>query len=153
MLNIPVRETLPPVVNAGADQTICANTPTVFLSGSASNASGGVWSGGNGTYQPGDSSLITAYTPTPTEIASGSVTLTLTSTGAGGSCTNTNDAVTITYPPAVNVSLSSQALLCFNDIDTLIPSVTGGVAPYEYNWNNGDTTLTTSGGQGSIACM
>ena len=59
-----------PVVSAGIDKSACANNPTVTLAGSVSYATGGIWSGGLGAYNPSNTTLNASYTPTPGEIAS-----------------------------------------------------------------------------------
>ena len=42
-----------PIVNAGADQTVCANNATVNLTGNITHATGGIWStNGSGTFNP-----------------------------------------------------------------------------------------------------
>jgi large repetitive protein len=87
----------PPIVIAGADQIVCASSPSVILSGSVQFATGGIWSGGAGTFNPNNTSLLTVYEPTPAEVLSGSVTLTLTSTGAGGGCVDDSDDITIYF--------------------------------------------------------
>ncbi|MCB0767006.1 MAG: IgGFc-binding protein [Flavobacteriales bacterium] len=74
-----------PTANAGADQTRCANNAVVQLNGSFTVATGGVWSGGAGTFDPSTTNMSAQYTPTAAEISSGSVTLTMTTTG-NGSC-------------------------------------------------------------------
>lgn len=83
LISIPIVVGQPPVVNAGSDQTICASSPITYLAGSVQNATGGIWSGGSGTFDPDNTTLTVAYTPTAAELSAGSVTFTLTSTGAG----------------------------------------------------------------------
>ncbi|MCB9200511.1 MAG: hypothetical protein H6596_08495 [Flavobacteriales bacterium] len=63
--------TPPPVVNAGADITACANNASVVLNGSVGVASGGIWSGGAGSFVPNNTTLNATYTPTSAEIAAG----------------------------------------------------------------------------------
>jgi hypothetical protein len=64
---------------------LCSNNPVASLNGSFTVATGGVWSGGNGSFDPSTTNMNATYTPTAAEIANGSVTLTLTTTG-NGSC-------------------------------------------------------------------
>src|SRR4029079_11124855 len=60
------------IANAGADQVVCASSPAVQLAGSiGGGATGGVWSGGAGTFSPKNTTLNATYTPTAGEIASG----------------------------------------------------------------------------------
>jgi gliding motility-associated-like protein len=103
-----------PLVNAGANIASCANNAAVSLSGIVNNATGGVWSGGAGTFSPNASSLNVSYTPSAAEIAAGSVTLTLTSTG-NGNCSAVNDQLTITFAPAPVSNAGSDQTVCGNN--------------------------------------
>src|SRR5690606_17322096 len=67
-----------PTANAGNNQSRCENNPDIQLNGSVTIASGGIWSGGNGTFDPDPNTLNAIYTPTQAEIDSGGVVLTLT---------------------------------------------------------------------------
>ena len=142
-----------PVVNAGTDQTVCASSPTVNLSGSVQNATGGIWTGGAGTFNPGNTFLNTLYTPTAAEIAAGSITLTLTSSGAGGGCTNSTDQVVITFSPLINITIPPASLGCNSSSTTLTANVSGGTAPLTYQWNNGSTSSSIVAGQGSYTVV
>ncbi len=126
-----------PTANAGSDQTLCANNAVAALSGSVTIATGGTWSGGNGTFSAANN-LNTSYTPTAAEIATGTVTLTLTTTG-NGDCLATTDNITLTFTPAPTANAGTDKTVCANNEDvTLNGSVT--VA------NGG----TWSGGNGSF---
>ncbi|MBI4947531.1 MAG: gliding motility-associated C-terminal domain-containing protein [Bacteroidetes bacterium] len=149
LVSIPVVVGQPPIVNSGSDQTICTSSPIAYLSSTIQNATDGIWSGGNGTFNPSNTSLTLAYTPTAAEISLGSVTLTFTSTGAGGGCVNAHDSVTIYYPPLLSVSLGSQLLSCNNSTASLFPTVSGGVTPYKFLWNNGSTSSSINVGAGN----
>jgi gliding motility-associated-like protein len=62
-------------------------------------------------------------------------------------CTDTT-SVTISEPPAVTLSLTSQAISCYGYCDgAATVTATGGVAPYLYLWddNNFQTTMTATG--------
>ncbi len=148
-LSVPVTVTSEPVVNAGSDQTICASNPTAYLSGSVQYALSGTWSGGAGTFNPSNTSLITAYTPTPAEVLSGSVTLVLTSIGAGGGCSNKSDTIKLFYPPKLVVTLPPQSLSCSSNTTAINPVINGGVSPYSYSWSNGATASSITAGQGN----
>src|SRR6185295_18415725 len=69
----------PALADAGSDQTVCASSPNVLLAGSVSGVSGGIWSGGSGSFNPDATTLNATYTPSGAEITAGTVTLTLTS--------------------------------------------------------------------------
>jgi hypothetical protein len=60
-----------PTANAGADQVLCTNNAVASLGGSVTVATGGIWSGGAGTFAPSTTNLNATYTPTAAEIASG----------------------------------------------------------------------------------
>ena len=57
-----------PVVDAGSDRTVCENNADVVLNGSVSNAGGGIWSGGAGTFNPDATTLNATYTPSLSEL-------------------------------------------------------------------------------------
>lgn len=130
-----------PVVNAGADQSICVNNPNVTLTGTVTIASGGVWSGGAGTYNPSNSSLNTIYTPTAGEISSGTLLLTLTSTG-NGTCNPVTDNIIITFTPAPLANAGADQSICGNNpAVTLAGSVTGATGGV---WSGGSGSYNPS---------
>ena len=143
-LSVPVTESEPPIVNAGIDQTVCAQSPDVFLTGSVENATGGIWSGGSGTFDPDANALLTIYSPSASEINAGFVTLTLTSTGAGGGCTNASDEVTIFFSDTVVINPLFSPIQCTNESTVLDANVSGGTAPYTYSWSTGSTNSLLS---------
>jgi len=128
-----------PTVNAGANQTLCANNPVATLHGSYTVATGATWSGGNGTYNPSANYVGATYTPTATEIANGSVTLTLTTTG-NNNCTATSSAVILQFTPAPAVNAGADATLCANNatvaLNGTVAVATGGV------WSGGAGSFT-----------
>jgi gliding motility-associated-like protein len=142
-----------PIVNAGPDKTVCATSPTVNLSGTVANATGGVWSGGSGIFNPGNTFLNTLYTPTSAELLAGSVTLTLTSAGAGGGCTNSSDQMIIHFSDSIKVNIPTASLGCNNSSTSLTANVTGGTAPLSYQWNNGSTSSSIIAGQGNYSVI
>ncbi|WKZ65678.1 MAG: gliding motility-associated C-terminal domain-containing protein [Flavobacteriales bacterium] len=150
-----------PVVNAGTNLTVCANQSTAQLAGTVNNATGGVWSGGSGTFNPGISNLNATYTPTPGEISAGTVTLTLTSTG-NGLCNAVSDQVVITVAPAPVVNAGLDGTVCANNAAVqLAASVgnagggiwsggTGGFSPSITALNAVYTPSTTELNNGSV---
>src|SRR5204863_295800 len=85
-----------PTANAGADRVLCANNAAAGLAGAFSIATGGIWSGGSGMFDPSTTNMSAIYTPTAAEITAGSVTLTLTTTG-NGLCNAATDQVLLTF--------------------------------------------------------
>ncbi|MFH2141331.1 MAG: hypothetical protein ABIJ97_02830, partial [Bacteroidota bacterium] len=115
-----------PVVDAGIDQTVCALSPNVSLSGSVTvGGTTGQWtSSGTGTFTPDDITLNATYNPSAADITAGSVTLTLTSTDG---CDAIQDAMIVTITPAPIVSAGIDQTVCGNNADvSLNGSVTVG---------------------------
>ena len=165
------------IVNAGSNQTVCANAP-VYLSGSVTGGSTtGIWStNGSGTYSPSASSLNGVYKFSNADIAAGTVLLTLSSTN-NGACPVVTNAVTIsiTLLPTANAGLDQT--VCANNanvnlngritianggvwttsgIGTFMPSATSLNATYVPSTNdktnrNVTLTLTTTGNSNCLA--
>ena len=130
-----------PVVDAGTGSELCANNAVVDLNGSVIGATGGTWSGGNGTFTPNASTLNAAYTPSQGEINTGSLTLTLTSTG-NGSCLSVEDMVTYTFSPAPTANAGIDQTLCANNsVASLSGSVTVATGG---SWSGGSGTFANS---------
>ena len=130
----------PITADAGLDTTVCTTAPDVMLSGAVTEAVGGVWTGGAGTFTPDDSTLTATYSPTAAEMLAGSVTLILTTYGNGG-CPGTSDTVIITYQDPPVVDAGTDIALCEGDLASLSGSVTGGAG----------TGIWTSTGSGSFS--
>ncbi len=108
-----------PVVNAGSDIHTCYNNANAILNGNIVNASGGIWSGGSGVYNPSNTTLNADYTPTLAEISSGQIKLYLTSTG-NGSCTQVIDSVLIIIDPAPVVNAGTNITVCANNSNAVL---------------------------------
>ena len=90
-----------PIVNAGANQTVCANNSVVALNGSVTGgATTGNWTTlGSGTFSPNSTTLNASYIPSNADTTAGIVTLVLTSTGSA-SCNAVSDTMVVTITPA-----------------------------------------------------
>ncbi|MFP5470658.1 MAG: PKD domain-containing protein, partial [Bacteroidia bacterium] len=121
-----------PTVDAGADQSVCANNADVSLSGTISSGSPTWTTSGDGSFDD-NTSLTATYTPGATDITNGSVTLTLTSSLAG--CNPVSDQMTITITPAPIVNAGADVSVCRNNPDY---TLSGTVS-------SGSPTWTTSG--------
>jgi gliding motility-associated-like protein len=110
-----------PVVNAGTDQSVCANNAAVSLAGSViSNSATGIWtSSGTGTFAPNDSTLNAVYMPSAADTAAGSVTLTLTSTNNGG-CLAVADQMVITITDAPVANAGADQTVCSNNANVTL---------------------------------
>ncbi|MCX7954704.1 MAG: gliding motility-associated C-terminal domain-containing protein, partial [Bacteroidales bacterium] len=133
--NVIITFTDQPIVNTGNDKTVCANNPTVQLQGSVIGATDGIWTGGNGTFIPNNTTLNATYLPSQSEIEAGIVTLTLTSTG-NGNCNPVSDQMTITITPAPFVNAGDDITVCENNptvqLNGTIGISTGGI------WSGGN---------------
>ena len=118
--------TNPPTVNAGADLSVCKNNLGSVLSGTVSGpTTTGIWSGGSGSFNPGNSALTATYTPSPSEITAGVATLTLTSTG-NGNCNAVTDVIVINLTNAPVVSAGADINSCSNNANTVLSGVVSG---------------------------
>ena len=137
-----------PTADAGADQTLCASTNEVILSGNVTNEASFVWtanladgSAGSGTFTP-DNDVNTTYNPSPTDIASGSLTLSLTAVGLDG-CVDVTDSMIVTFAPQPIVNAGTDAFICEGesyDLTNSLPSYLHGVSP-EWTIIGGDGTF------------
>jgi gliding motility-associated-like protein len=112
-----------PFVDAGLDDTICANT-TIALNGIVGGGSvTGTWGGtGYGTFAAGTSSLINTYVPSPLDSLVSPISLILTSSGP---CPLRRDTLTLYVNPAPIVNASADQTVCGNNA---IVSLNGGVS-------------------------
>ncbi len=144
-----IQHTAAITANAGADQTVCSTAPDVVLSGTIGQATGGIWSGGTGTFNPSNTDLNATYTPSAAEISAGSLTLTLTSTGNGG-CPGANDDIIITIQQAPTVNAGADIAICEGDPVNLVGTVTGGAGTGQWttsgsgSFSPSDTDLNAS---------
>lgn len=126
---------------AGPDLPGCAGSPSVTLNGTIQAASGGIWSGGTGTFTPDDTTLNAVYTPDSAEIAAGMAVLVLTSTG-NGSCPADSDSLTIFISPNPVVNSGVDQSVCANEVSALLSgTITGGSSSGQW----------TSAGSGSFS--
>ncbi|WP_321515549.1 gliding motility-associated C-terminal domain-containing protein [Marinifilum fragile] len=133
----------PAIVNAGPDQTICANT-RASLSASATNYTGFSWaSSGDGTFTR-PNSFNSKYIPGDSDIATGTVVLTALA-NANSPCGVVTDNLTLTINPAPNPNLGDLQISC-NGSPVILDAGEGGVF---YQWSTGERSskidVTTSG--------
>lgn len=81
-------------------------------------------------------------TQTISNLAAGTYTVTVTN---GNGCTTTA-STTLVAPPNVFVSITATPILCPGvNNGTASATVTGGTAPFNFNWSNGGNTQTITG--------
>src|SRR5207253_1102044 len=129
---ITVTITPTPTVNANVDQTVCGNNAAVTLSGAVTVATGGIWSGGTGTFAPNANTLNAIYTPSAAEVTAGTVTLTLTTTG-NGTCNAVSDqmVITISTAPASNAGIDKT--VCANNPNVNLSGSTTNATAFSWS--------------------
>src|SRR6185369_2659033 len=120
----------PVTANAGTDQSICGAS---VVSLNANLITGGNWTGGTGTFNPGRNAANATYTPTAAEIGT---TITLTwnapDPDGAGPCAAATDAMTITLNAPVTANAGTDQTVCgANAVSLNANAITGG------NWTGG----------------
>ena len=121
--------TFHPQVNAGPNQTVCANT-AVHLAGSyGGGATSAMWTGA-GTFAPNASQTNAYYTPSAAEISAGSATVTLiTSTSTPPPCQPLSATMTISIRPAATAYIGySGQPVCSGVASAALGGAVGGGA-------------------------
>lgn len=105
----------PPSVFAGANQVICASSPSVSLSGSVVGGAGTAeWTTtGSGVFDVSATDLNTDYLVTPSDTAVGSFTIYLTTTNNGG-CLAVTDSLEISIVDSPQITITSSDSICSN---------------------------------------
>ncbi|MGP8214345.1 MAG: beta strand repeat-containing protein, partial [Bacteroidia bacterium] len=134
--SITITITHAPYVNAGSNQTVCANNANVSLNGSINSyATGATWTtSGSGTFSPNATTLNATYIPSSADTTAGGVTLTLTTTG-NGQCEAVSSTMHITITHAPTVNAGSNVSVCKNNADISLHGTS----------STGTGTWTTSG--------
>ncbi len=128
-----------PIVAIGPDVSVCVNNATVAINGSVTvGSSTGIWSGGLGTFNPGNSILSTTYTPTAAEISAGFANLVLASTN-NGNCNQVKDSILITFTNAPLVDAGFNLTVCANNAVSILSGSVGGPTSTGY-WSGGTGT-------------
>jgi len=134
----------PNQANAGADLIGCVGTFPITLNGTVTNATGGTWSGGSGTFN--GAWPVAGYTPSADEISTNGVTLTLTTTG-NSLCPAATDEVFINIPSSfANATVIPTDAICFGT-QTGSAEFTPAMSGFSYAWSTSpvQTTAIASG--------
>lgn len=137
--------TLPISANAGPNFTVCKSSPNVALNGTVTNATGGAWSGGTGSFTPTSNSVSTTYVPTAAELTAGSVQLYLTTTGNSG-CPPDQDTVIVFFQNVPLANAGPNATVCANNSTVNLSGTISGFSSTG-QWStsgNGAFTSTTN---------
>ncbi|MBN4081846.1 PKD domain-containing protein, partial [bacterium AH-315-C07] len=140
--SITVNEPAQTIVSAGANDTVCANNAVVALTGSVSGGitTTGIWTtSGNGTFSPGNTTLIVTYTPSTLDTIAGSVTLILTSTN-NLTCATVADTMELLIEDGPVVSAGVDDSTCRTNPDYVL---NGSVLHGDGQWTtSGDGTFS-----------
>lgn len=117
-----------PYVNAGPmSYSVCANNPTLTLSGIVGGATTtGKWTtSGSGNFSPSNIILNTNYYPSPSDVAAGQVSLYLSSTN-NLTCNQAKDSILVVFTPPPTVSAGSDLFICKNDANSVLSGLISG---------------------------
>jgi len=124
-----------PAVDAGPDQEVCSQDPSVQLAGKILIAGGGKWStSGSGKFLPSVTQQTAQYIPSAQDISNGSVILTLLATGAGP-CNISTDEMVIKFIPPPTVNAGGTVFVLHGKTITLNPTVSDNNVQYLWTPN------------------
>ena len=137
--DVSITITNAPNVQAGVNQTICADSAYVQLAG-VSNVAGFVWSTmGTGTFD-NSSSLTAQYNPSDADTTSGTVNLILTAAGGAG-CTTARDTMVVTITDSPTVEAGPDKTVCATNANVVLNGLINAAA---------GTAIWTTDGTGSF---
>ena len=132
-----------PTANAGpVSISVCANNPTVALSGTIGGiTTTGKWtSNGTGSFSPSNIQLNTGYIPSAADVTAGQVKLYLSST-ANGTCLQAKDSITIIFTNAPSVNAGADVYVCKNNLASVLSGTISGPTTTGI-WSGGTGTFT-----------
>ena len=141
-----IKFTNSPIVGISPDVAVCANNPTVAISGTVSAGSTtGIWSGtGSGLFSPSTTSLNSVYQLSPADIAAGTVVIKLTST-ANGNCLSVFDSLIITVTPKPFVNAGNNDTICSSNVFySITGTVTAGASAGIWSTTGNGTFASTT---------
>lgn len=121
-----------PIVDAGTDIDVCADVPLSTLVGKVTNAGGGVWSVGAGTFGNITTNLNNTYTPSVGEIQAGVAHLVLTSSN-NGLCNPESDTLQINVAKAPSVDAGNDQTICVNSATVDLSGVFNNAGGIEWS--------------------
>lgn len=122
-----------PAVDAGPDQTVCAQDPGIKLSGKLLISGGGLWStSGTGTFSPNENTINASYIPSAEDVKKGSVKLVLLATSADA-CYFPADTMTVNLMPPPVVNAGGIRYVLKGHTITLTPTVNQENVTYKWS--------------------
>ncbi len=138
--SITISINVPPIINAGLDDTICVGGTALLAGLVGGAATNGSWTGGSGTYSPDNTSSNAVYTPGLSETQTGTASLIFTSDDPAGPCASVSDTMVINISTSPIANAGANQNSCDGSIITLAGTI-GGSA----------TTGTWTGGGGTYS--
>jgi len=134
--------TAAPLVNAGADASICEGTLVTTADATASANSSLLWmTSGTGSFSS-TNILHPVYTPSMADIISGSITLTLTANG-NLPCASISDTKTVTITRQPQISAGPDTLICEGSSISVIAATASFFT--NLNWTSSGTGAFANG--------
>ena len=130
------------IVDAGPDQTICIGSSVTLAAVPSGAATGGIWSGGGGTYSPNNTDPNAVYTPNIFENEAGTAVLTFTTNDPAGPCSSVSDVMTITINQLPTADAGPVQTIC-PGLSFTLAGVIGGTGT-SGTWSGGTGTFTPS---------
>lgn len=128
-----------PTAASGPDQTICDGSTATLAGSIGGSATSATWSGGNGTFNPDNTSLNAAYSPSASEIQAGTVQLVLTTNDPAGPCSADQDTMQIAIDALATVDAGPDQIICIGNSVSLA-AILGGSAT-NGTWSGGNGTF------------
>ena len=124
-----------PTISAGGPFTICDNANNIQLAGVVTNADGGRWSGGSGSFFPHDSLVNSFYNPDPSDFIGDSILLVFSSFDNTNGCLDVKDTLTLFTNNAPTVDAGTDITVCANnEVAQLAGIISDGTSS---NWIGG----------------
>lgn len=146
----------PPIVTAGSNSIICANTPTVYLNGNVYGATNqGIWhvnSPGSGSFPQGVNSFTPTYLLSNADTALTQLQFVLTSTNNAG-CNPESSTITVNIarPPIVISGTASPIVRCSNNATVFLSGVVSGSTTSTGLWQTNGTGVFIPNNQSLIS--
>lgn len=133
------------IVNAGVDQTICINSVTasntvILAANFGGSATSGIWSGGNGTFNPDNTDPNAIYALNESETSNSNILLTFTTNDPVGPCPAISDQMIIFIDQVPTANAGPDLTICNGSSARLAGSFSGSA-----------TSATWSGGAGTFS--
>lgn len=129
-----------PIIQLAPDKTICATNTSLAVTATLTNATTGIWTGGNGTFATA-TNVSTNYTVLPADITAGNINLIFTSTGVRV-CPQEDDTINIAFEKTPIIQLAPDKTICSTtqtlSLTAVLTNTTTGI------WTGGNGAFTAA---------